>query len=374
MKHSLNYRTVIIAELIPVASIGASFGCKPRHGILNYVNPLQQQSDVLAKVYDAALLDLDGVIYIGDDAVPAVIPVLNDMHSTHGIALTCITNNAARSAHTVATHLQRLGLKVTENDVVTSAQAAATELARLLPQGSPVFILGSPDLAKEIELVGLAPSQDPDQQYSAIVQGYWPEMPWRMLGLASKVINSGAIWIGTNSDWTIPTSFGTSPGNGTMIQALKIATGKEPKLIAGKPESPLMYSAIARTDSKKPLMIGDRLDTDILAANRIGIDSLLVFSGVTDFAELFNATPELRPTYLAWDASGIEQSHSAVEVDHGLVSLHNWRVAGDGLSGQGDALDAIRALAVAVWELVISPAQALQALAERGISLPKGEG
>ena len=133
-----------------------------------------------------------------------------------------------------------------------------------------------------------------------------------------------------------------------------------------------MYSAIERTAAKKPLMIGDRLDTDILAANRIGIDSLLVFSGVTDFAELFNATEELRPTYLAWDASGIENSATAVSVDHGLVSLNDWRVTSDGLSGQGDALDAIRALAVAVWELVISPEQALSALAERGISVAKG--
>jgi len=342
------------------------------HGILNSVNPLQQSSDVLAKAYDAALLDLDGVVYIGDDGVPGVVPTLNDMHQQFGISLTCITNNAARSPKVVAVHLQRLGLEVTENDVVTSAQAAAAELARLLPQGSDVFVLGSRDLADEVSLVGLTPSQDVDKTYAAIVQGYWPDMPWRMLGVAAKVINSGALWVGTNADWTIPTSFGTSPGNGTMIQALKIATGKEPVLIAGKPDSPLMYSAIARTDAKRPLMIGDRLDTDILAANRINIDSLLVFSGVTTFQELFEATPELRPTYLAWDAAGIQDAMTAVEVDHGLVSLHNWRVAGDGLSGQGDALDAIRVLAVAVWELVISPQQALQELAERGISLPKG--
>jgi len=336
------------------------------------VIPLQQTSNLLAKDYDAALLDLDGVVYIGDDAVPAVIPTLNEMHQQFGIALTCITNNAARSPKVVAEHLQRLGLQVTANDVVTSGQAAATELARLLPQGSDVFVLGSRDLADEVELVGLKPSQDPDKHYAAIVQGYWPDMPWRMLGLASKIINSGALWVGTNADWTIPTTFGTSPGNGTMIQALKIATGRAPALIAGKPDSPLMYGAIDRTSAKQPLMIGDRLDTDILAANRINIDSLLVFSGVTDFMELFSATPELRPTYLAWDASGIADSHSAVSVDHGLVSLHDWRAAGDGLSGHGDALDAIRVLAVAVWELVISPDQAMSALAERGISLPKG--
>ena len=336
------------------------------------MKPLQQASDVLAQAYDAALLDLDGVVYIGDDGVPGVVPVLNQMHDEHGIALTCITNNAARSASTVASHLQQLGLQVAEDDVVTSAQAAARELARLIPQSSNVYVLGSPDLSAEISAVGMNPSQDPDAKYDAIVQGYWPDMPWRMLGVATKVINSGAVWVATNTDWTIPTQYGTSPGNGTMVQALEIATGKKPVLVAGKPESPLMYAAIERTNAQRPLMIGDRLDTDIWAANRINIDSMLVFSGVTDFAELFIATPELRPTYIAWDASGIQDAMSAVEVDHGLVILNDWRVAGDGLSGQGDALDAIRILAVAVWELVISPQQALQALTDRGITLTKG--
>mgnify|MGYP006268911497 CR=1 FL=1 len=343
-----------------------------RHGILKYVKPLQQTSEVLATAYDAALLDLDGVIYIGDDAVPGVVPFLNQANQEHGIALTCITNNAARSATTVAGHLQQLGLAVTVDDVVTSAQAAAAELARLVPQSSTVYILGSPDLAAEIEAVGLTPSQDPDAHYEAIVQGYWPDMPWRMLAVATKIINAGALWVATNTDWTIPTQYGTSPGNGTMVQALKIATGKEPVLVAGKPESPLMYTAINRTGATRPLMIGDRLDTDIWAANRINIDSLLVFSGVTDVLELFNATPELRPTYLAWDASGITEPMTAVAVDHGLVMLGDWRVAGDGLSGKGDALDAIRALAVAVWELVISPEQAMQDLARHGFTLTRG--
>ena len=343
-----------------------------QHGILNCVKPLQQSSDVLAKVYDAALLDLDGVVYIGDDGVPGVVPTLNEMNEQHGIALTCITNNAARSATTVASRLQDLGLRVTPEDVVTSAQAAAQELSRLIPQDSKVYILGSPDLADEIKAVGLIPSQDVDGSYDAIVQGYWPDMPWRMLGVGAKVINSGALWVATNTDWTIPTQFGTSPGNGTMVQALEIATGKKPVLVAGKPESPLMYVAIERTSSQKPLMIGDRLDTDIWAANRIEIDSLLVLSGVTDVAELFNATPELRPTYLAWNAAGIAESMPAVTVDHGLVILNDWRVAGDGLFGQGDALDAIRILAVAVWELVISPEQALKTLADKGFSLMKG--
>ena len=336
------------------------------------MKPLQQSSDVLAKVYDAALLDLDGVVYIGEDGVPGVVPTLNEMNQQHGIALTCITNNAARSSATVASHLRRLGLDVTSDDVVTSAQAAAQELARLVPQGSDVYVLGSPDLAEEISIVGLTPSQDVDTTYAAIVQGYWPDMPWRMLGVGAKIINEGAVWVATNTDWTIPTQFGTSPGNGTMVQALEIATGKKPALVAGKPESPLMYVAIERTGSQKPLMIGDRLDTDIWAANRINIDSLLVFSGVTDVVELFNAPVELRPTFIAWDAAGIKDTMTAVDVDHGLVSLNDWRVASDGLSGKGDALDAIRVLAVAVWELVLSPEKALQALADTGFSLTKG--
>ena len=333
------------------------------------VKPLQKSTDSIAKDYDAALLDLDGVVYIGEDSIPGVIPALNNAHSQTGIALTCVTNNAARSSASVAAHLTDLGLAVGPDDVVTSAQAGAAELAKLVKPGALVFVCGSRDLMNEVQLVGLNPSQEFHLNYDAVINGYWPDMPWRMLGQAAGIISNGAVWVATNMDLTIPTKFGTSPGNGSMVNGLINATGRKPDVVAGKPQKPLMQASIERTGSKKPIVIGDRLDTDILGANNVGIDSLLVFSGVTSISELINALPNERPTYIAWDATGITNSHQGVLVENGEVSLGGFKVTADGLSGSGDSLDAIRVAAVGAWEGICPATVLIDDLARRGLAV-----
>lgn len=330
------------------------------------MQPFQQSSDVLAKVYDAVLLDLDGVVYVGHDAVPGVIDSLNAANKEFGLTLTCVTNNAARSPKTVAEHLQELGMNVGPDDVVTSAQAGAAELAKRLAPGSSVFVLGSKDLIAEVELVGLQASQDPDGDYRAFIQGYWPDMPWRMLGVAAKVVRTGVLWVATNMDFTIPTPFGLSPGNGTMVNALAAATGRTPDVVAGKPEVPLMQQSIDRAAAKHPLVVGDRLDTDIEGANKVGIDSLLVLSGVTTIAELLAAPRDLRPTYLSWDARGIDDAHEAVS---DLTNFQGWGVVDAQLSGRGDSLDAVRLVAVAVWSGQMEISQGLSALKAIGLEV-----
>ena len=236
------------------------------------MSSFKSASPILAKAYDTALLDLDGVVYIGDDAVPGVIGALNQAHDDFGMTLTCVTNNASRSPQRVAQHLRELGLEVTAEDVVTSAQAGAAELAKLIPQGSNVFVLGSKDLAREVELVGLIPNQDASLAYDAMIQGYWPDMPFRMLEFAASVLQTGVPWIATNMDMTIPTPTGVAPGNGTMVTALGETVNRTPTLVAGKPQVPLMQQSIDRTNAKRPLVVGDRLDTDIHGANNVGID------------------------------------------------------------------------------------------------------
>ena len=333
------------------------------------VKPLQISTGSIAKDYDAALLDLDGVVYIGEDSIPGVIPALNNAHAETGIALTCVTNNAARSSASVASHLTALGLSVGPDDVVTSAQAGAAELAKLVKPGALVFVCGSRDLMHEVELVGLKPSQEFHLNYDAVINGYWPDMPWRMLGQAAGIISSGAVWVATNMDLTIPTKFGTSPGNGSMVNGLINATGLKPDVVAGKPQKPLMQASIDRTGSKKPIVIGDRLDTDILGANNVGIDSLLVFSGVTSISELITAVPTQRPTFIAWDATGISNSHEGVLVENGEVSLGGFKVTADGLSGSGDSLDVIRVAAVAAWEGICMATVLISDLAGRGLAV-----
>jgi HAD superfamily hydrolase (TIGR01450 family) len=323
----------------------------------------------LAKAYDTALLDLDGVVYIGQDAVPGVIGALNQAHDEFGMTLTCVTNNASRSSQRVAHHLQELGLQVVAEDVVTSAQAGAAELAKLIPQGSNVFVLGSKDLAREVELVGLNPSHDVSQTYDAMIQGYWPDMPFRMLEFAASVLRTGVPWIATNMDMTIPTPTGVAPGNGTVITALGETVNRIPTLVAGKPETPLMQQSIDRTNAKRPLVIGDRLDTDIHGANNVGIDSLLVLSGVTTIEEILQAPVELRPTYLAWDASTVLIAQNGTETKDQITTCGGWKVASGDLLGQGDALDAVAAIAVAHWNGDISIEMGLAVLSGIGLEV-----
>ena len=333
------------------------------------MSSFKSASSILAKAYDTALLDLDGVVYIGDDAVPGVIGALNQAHDDFGMTLTCVTNNASRSPQRVADHLTKLGLKVTAEDVVTSAQAGAAELAKLIPQGSNVFVLGSKDLAREVELVGLNPSHNDSQTYDAMIQGYWPDMPFRILEFAAGVLRTGVPWIATNMDMTIPTPTGIAPGNGAMITALGETVNRKPTLVAGKPQVPLMQQSIDRTNAKRPLVIGDRLDTDIHGANNVGIDSLLVLSGVTTIEEILQAPIELRPTYLAWDASAVLAEQNGTETTDHVTTCGGWKVTNGDLLGQGDGLDAVAAIAVAHWNGDISLDSALQALSGIGLEV-----
>ena len=333
------------------------------------MSSFKSASPILAKAYDTALLDLDGVVYIGDDAVPGVISALNQAHDEFGMTLTCVTNNASRSPQRVAQHLQQLGLQVTAEDVVTSAQAGAAELAKLIPQGANVFVLGSKDLAREVELVGLIPSHDVSQTYDAMIQGYWPDMPFRILEFAASVLRTGVPWVATNMDMTIPTPTGVAPGNGTVITALGETVNRIPTLVAGKPETPLMQQSIDRTNAKRPLVVGDRLDTDIHGANNVGIDSLLVLSGVTTIEEILQAPIELRPTYLAWDASAVLMAQNGTETKDQITSCGGWKVASGDLLGQGDALDAVAAIAVAYWNGDISIEMGLAALSGIGLEV-----
>ena len=257
---------------------------------------LERHSEVLADAYDAALFDLDGVNYIGRDAIPGVIDAINHVDRKTRMNLVYVTNNASRSSKAVAQHLCELGLRVLAADVVTAAQAGAALLATMIPRASRVFVLGSRDLLREVEMVGLIGSQDPDEKYVALIQGYWPDMPWRMLSQAAGVLHEGVPWVATNMDLTIPTEWGRAPGNGSVVNMMANVVGRFPDAVAGKPESPLMQQSIERARSRRPLVVGDRLDTDILGANNVGIDSVLVLSGVTTVNELLMAPEELRPT------------------------------------------------------------------------------
>ena len=253
----------------------------------------------LAERYDTALLDLDGVVYRGADAVPHAVPALLEAAKL-GMHLTYVTNNASRTPETVAEHLVRLGLPARPQDVVTAAQAVARMIAEEVPAGAKVLMVGGEGLQVALEERGLVPVLSAEDDPVAAVQGYRPDTTWEQLAEIAYAVERGVPWFAANTDMTMPTARGIAPGNGALVTAVAKACGSWPR-IAGKPEIALHRETMLRTGARRPLVVGDRLDTDIEGANRAGVDSLLVLTGVTTREQAAAAEGPHKPTYIADD-------------------------------------------------------------------------
>jgi glycerol 3-phosphatase-2 len=305
----------------------------------------------LSAAYDVAVLDLDGVVYLGRDAVAGAPEALNRAQGA-GMHLAFVTNNAARPPGTVGEHLRELGVEARDEDVVTSAQAAARLLAGQLEPGSTVFLLGGVGLEEALQERGLVPVTQPSDDIAAVVQGYGPDMPWRQVMQGAILVRSGLPWVASNTDLTIPTATGVGPGNGALVRLIADFAGREPQ-VAGKPMPPLFEETLTRVGGEHPLVVGDRLDTDIEGAVTIGWDSLLVLTGVTGLEELVRARVEERPTYVAPDLAALAEPQPAPERTEDGVSLGGWRARVQGtrlvVTGDGSAADWWRVVAVASW-------------------------
>ncbi len=247
--------------------------------------------------YDVALLDLDGVVYIGGEPIPGVPQALHKAKN-QGMRLAYVTNNASRTPAAVAALLGHMDVPARPEDVVTSAQAAARLLADKLPPKAKVLVIGSAALRLAVRERGLTPVSTAAEDPSAVVQGYGPGIGYGSLAEGGLAVRNGAIFVGTNADSTLPGPRGIQPGNGSLLQVIAHATGTSP-IVAGKPEPPLHRESVIRTGAKAPLVVGDRLDTDIEAAYRAGADSLLVLTGVSRPADAVLAPKQQRPTYIA---------------------------------------------------------------------------
>jgi HAD superfamily hydrolase (TIGR01450 family) len=267
--------------------------------------------------------------------------------------LAFVTNNASRTPAAVAEHLTALGVPAETDEVVTSAQAAARVVAARVPAGSAVLVVGGAGLDDALQALGLRPVRTLHEQPAAVVQGFSPDVDWGLLAEGAYAVQQGLPWIASNVDPTLPTPRGLAPGNGALVAAIKLATGREP-VVAGKPELPLHEEAVRRSGAARPLVVGDRLDTDIEGAVRAGTDSLLVMSGVTTPVELVGAPPEQRPTYLAADLRGLLEPHPAVVTDPGGWRCGGWSARVDDgelvLRGQGSSYDGLRAACAAAWD------------------------
>ena len=258
----------------------------------------------LIDAYDLVIFDLDGVIYIGDQAIAGAAEAVTTLHQ-RGTAIAYATNNASRRTEDVAALLNRLGVPADPGEVLTSAVAASAALAERYPRGSRVLVVGADALCEDIREVGLVPVDAATPTPVAVVQGYGPQVGWAQLAEACVALRAGAAWYATNTDATLPSARGPLPGNGALVAALRTALGRDPDVVVGKPAPGLFETAVKRAGATRPLVIGDRLDTDIAGAVRAGLDSLLVLTGVTDLELLESASPTQRPTFVANDLSGL---------------------------------------------------------------------
>jgi glycerol-1-phosphatase len=327
--------------------------------------------DPLAKVYDVALLDLDGVVYLGASAVPGAPEALAKA-SDAGMRLAFVTNNSSRTPSAIASQLASFGVAASAADVVTSAQAAATLLADRLPVGAAVLVVGGNGLRIAVRERGLRPVTVAADRPAAVVQGFSPDISYSLLAEGTFAVEAGAWFVASNADSTMPTSRGRQPGNGALCQVIVTATGQQP-VIAGKPEPPLHAESVARTGARRPLIVGDRLDTDIEGAVRVGADSMLVLTGVSRPLDAVLAPPHQRPTFLAAGLTGLLEPHPPVAAAGDAFRCGGWsaRLA-DGrpeLDGSGQMLDGLRALCAAAWPSgQVTAEMAQPALAELGFA------
>ncbi len=307
----------------------------------------------LSQYYDAALLDLDGVVYLGGAAIPGAADALA-VAAKRGMRLAYVTNNASRTPSAIAAQLSGMGVPATATDIVTSAQAAAHVLADRFPAGSPVLVVGGMGLRLAVRARGLRPVTTAAERPVAVVQGYAHDLSYGLFAEAALALRAGAFYVASNADPTLPTPRGLQPGNGSLVQLLVTATGCQP-VVAGKPEPPLHAESVQRVGAHRPLVVGDRLDTDIEGAVRGGADSLLVLTGVSQPADLLLAPSRHRPVYVAADLAGLNVSHPAVSRDDGEFRCGGWTASVTGnddwlaVSGTGDPIDGLRALCAAAW-------------------------
>jgi HAD superfamily hydrolase (TIGR01450 family) len=293
--------------------------------------------------YDLIIFDLDGVVYLGTEPIPGAADAINQLHAEHR-ALAYATNNAGRRPEEVAALLVSLGIPASADEVITSPQAAARLLAERLPAGAGVLVVGADALRAQVSAVGLTPVDSAEAAPAAVVQGYGPDVGWRMLAEASVAIRAGALWVATNADRTLPSPRGPLPGNGALVAALATALDRAPDAVVGKPEPALFHQAARRIGAQRPVVVGDRLDTDIEGAVRAGMDSVLVLTGVSGPQDVLTAPEQRRPTFIADDLTGLFTMDT---------STGGWRVRPvDGaleLSGDGTPVEALRLLCGHAW-------------------------
>jgi HAD superfamily hydrolase (TIGR01450 family) len=307
-------------------------------------------SQPLREAYDAALVDLDGVAYRGPHAIPTAPPALEAARDA-GMRIIFVTNNASREPGEVAQHLTELGIPTGEHEVLTAAQAVARLMASELAPQARVYVVGGAGLRTAIDQAGFVLVESANDDPDAVVQGFAPDVSWRELSEGAYAIQRGARHFASNLDLTLPNERGIAPGNGSLVGAVVNATGAQP-MAAGKPEPAMFHLAAESIGAKRPLAIGDRLDTDLKGARAANVPGLLVLTGVSTAADAVLAAREERPSFLGEDLGCLAHPHPAPvrEGDVWIVGDNRAKVEGSRLVLEGPSgIDRLRAACAAAW-------------------------
>lgn len=292
-------------------------------------------ASVVALRHDALFVDLDGVVYRGDQVIPTAPSTLDRIRAS-SVKLLFLTNNSARTPQQVADGMQKLGVPAQREEILTSALATAAMLRAEGAGGSSAYVIGERGVLEALGEIGIAILDGEPETADLVVVGWDRGVDYSKLKTASLLVERGARLIATNPDASFPASDGLWPGAGAILAAVTTTTGATP-VIVGKPARPLFEAAAEATEAGRPLVVGDRLDTDIGGAHAMTWDSLLVLSGASTPADLLDASH--LPTYVARDISGLLEDlpagrfHRATAGDAGAVSslLLEAGLRGDGV-------------------------------------------
>ncbi len=249
--------------------------------------------------YDPILLDLDGVLFRGPEVVPGGPETLQALRR-EGHRLVFVTNNSARTPEAVASMLTELGYAADPGEVVTSALAAAELVAARGYRRA--FVIGEEGIRRALEEAGVEVVDGDPERTDCVVVGWDRQVTYAKLRRACLLVQRGAALVATNDDRAYPAPDGLWPGAGALLAVVTTTTGAAPE-VAGKPHPPLFQAAVRRVGDGCPLVVGDRLETDIAGAAALGWDSVLVLSGVTDAERA--AASAIRPTYVVADVRGL---------------------------------------------------------------------
>lgn len=241
----------------------------------------------LADAYEAFILDLDGVLFRGDEPIAAAAPTIDALRSMDK-RLVFLTNNSARTPEQVAAKLQRLGIDASAGEVLTSAQATA-ELLMREARGSTAYVIGQDGVRSALTAAGIELVDGDAPRSDFVVVGWDGDVTYEALRRATVLVRGGARLLATNADASYPAPGGELwPGAGAILAAVETASGATATVV-GKPHGPLFEAAVARAGTRHALMVGDRVETDIAGAVAAGLDAALVLSGVSEARDLLDA-------------------------------------------------------------------------------------